>query len=146
MLIYTVICYAYTGVAGKNYEHLKALHTRYSARGFAILAFPCNQFLRQEPGSNEDIKRTVVQRYGEDFADMFSKVKVNGAKAHPLYKWLKSKLRISLISAIEWNFAKFLIDRSGQPVKRYSPTKDPKDMEDDIVRCLDAEVGLTTSQ
>nr|XP_045584830.1 phospholipid hydroperoxide glutathione peroxidase-like [Procambarus clarkii] len=91
--------------------------------GLCILAFPCNQFGGQEPGTEEEIKK-FAQGYGVKF-DMFSKVKVNGNDAHPLWNFLKSKQGGTLGNFIKWNFTKFLIDKEGNPVSRYSPQTNP---------------------
>ncbi|KAJ6655208.1 hypothetical protein lerEdw1_005686 [Lerista edwardsae] len=101
------------------------MYERLAGRGLRILAFPCNQFGHQEPGSPEEIKATAAQ-FGVKF-DLFSKIEVNGDGAHPLWKWMKNqpKGRGTLGNAIKWNFSKFLINREGQVVKRYSPMDDP---------------------
>ncbi|KAB0391029.1 hypothetical protein E2I00_006598, partial [Balaenoptera physalus] len=95
------------------------LHARFAERGLRILAFPCNQFGKQEPGSNAEIKEFAAG-YNVKF-DMFSKICVNGDDAHPLWKWMKvqPKGRGMLGNAIKWNFTKFLIDKNGCVVKRY---------------------------
>ncbi|CAH8662219.1 unnamed protein product [Schistosoma bovis] len=100
------------------------MHTRLVGKGLRILAFPCNQFGGQEPWAEAEIKKFVTEKYGVQF-DMFSKIKVNGSDADDLYKFLKSRLHGTLTNDIKWNFSKFLIDRQGQPVKRYSPTTAP---------------------
>jgi len=100
-----------------------------------VLAFPCNQFGGQEPGSPEEI-RAFVDNYGVTFP-MFAKIDVNGFNTHPLYAWLKSEKGEMLGSDIKWNFAKFLIRRDGTVAKRYAPTSGPKSIESDIV----AELG-----
>jgi len=93
------------------------------ADGLRILAFPCNQFGSQEPGTNEEIVNFVA-KYGVKF-DMFDKIDVNGNKAHPLYEYLKSKQGGTMGSFIKWNFTKFVINKEGQAVARFSPTEDP---------------------
>jgi len=98
------------------------------------LAFPCNQFNNQEKGTEAEIKEFMKNK-GVQF-DAFSKINVNGNDAHPLYKYLKKKQGGFISSAIKWNFSKFLVDKNGQPVKRYSPTTDPLDMEKDIIELL----------
>nr|XP_003230816.2 PREDICTED: phospholipid hydroperoxide glutathione peroxidase, mitochondrial [Anolis carolinensis] len=108
------------------------MYSRYAERGLRILAFPCNQFGKQEPGTEADIK-AFAAGYGVKF-DMFSKIEVNGEGAHPLWKWMKSqpKGRGTLGNAIKWNFSKFLINKEGQVVKRYSPMDDPVVIEKDL--------------
>lgn len=106
------------------------LHSQYAhTRGLRILAFPCNQF-KQEQGSEAEIKE-FARRFGVEF-DMFSKIDVNGPDAHPLYKFLKSRLKGSLGNFIKWNYAKFLCDANGKPFRRYSPTTQPLDIVPDM--------------
>ena len=95
----------------------------FEADGLRILAFPCNQFGSQEPGTNEEIK-AFVGKYGVQF-DMFDKIDVNGNGAHPLFEYLKSKQGGTLGNFIKWNFTKFVIDKEGQPIARFAPTDDP---------------------
>jgi glutathione peroxidase len=119
-----------------QYAGLEKLHEKFRDRGFAVLGFPCNQFGKQEPGSESDIKSFCETRFGVTFP-MFSKIEVNGANAHPLYKFLvESKPGFLGTKRIKWNFTKFLIDRSGQPLKRYSPQDKPESIEADIERAL----------
>lgn len=101
------------------------MYDRLAEKGLRILAFPCNQFGHQEPGTPEEIK-AVAAKFGVKF-DLFSKIEVNGEGAHPLWKWMKNqpKGRGTLGNAIKWNFSKFLINKEGQVVKRYSPMDDP---------------------
>lgn len=94
------------------------------SKGLRILAFPCNQFANQEPGTNAEIKAWAQKKFGVTF-DMFSKINVNGNDAIPLYKFLKSRQGGTLGSWIKWNYTKFLVDKNGQPVKRYSPQDEP---------------------
>lgn len=112
------------------------LHNRYSEQGLRVLAFPCNQFGGQEPGSNQEIKKYAA-RHGVLF-DMFSKIDVNGAGAHPLYVYLKSQQHGAITDSIKWNFSKFLCNRAGKPVKRYGPSTDPLSCEDDIKKELNS--------
>uniref|UniRef100_A0A2K5RZX4 Glutathione peroxidase n=1 Tax=Cebus imitator TaxID=2715852 RepID=A0A2K5RZX4_CEBIM len=115
-----------------NYTQLVDLHARYAECGLRILAFPCNQFGKQEPGSNEEIKEFAAG-YNVKF-DMFSKICVNGDDAHPLWKWMKiqPKGKGILGNAIKWNFTKFLIDKNGCVVKRYGPMEEPQVIEKDL--------------
>jgi glutathione peroxidase len=119
-----------------QYEGLEKLYKKYKDRGFEILGFPCNQFGAQEPGSEADIQSFCSLTYGVDFP-MFSKVDVNGANAHPLYKYLTmEKPGILGTEAIKWNFTKFLIGKNGEPVKRYGSADKPESLEGDIEKVL----------
>ncbi len=119
-----------------QYEGLQELHTRFHDGGLEVLCFPCNQFGRQEPGSPTDIATFCQRHYGVSF-HMFDKVDVNGAGAHPLFKWLKSEKPGFLgTQAIKWNFTKFLIGRDGLPVKRYATVARPQSLSGDIERLL----------
>lgn len=101
-----------------------------------ILGFPCNQFKNQEPGSNEEIKEFCRLNYGVSF-ELFARIEVNGAGAHPLYTYLKNQCPGLLGSrTIKWNFTKFLVDSSGTVVQRFAPATEPADIEQDIVRLL----------
>jgi len=113
------------------------LHEKYNQTGnkLAILAFPCNQFGAQEPGSSSEIKK-FAEGYGVKF-DMFEKVNVNGSEAHPLWVYLKEKQGGLLGSGIKWNFTKFVIDKNGNPVARLGPTDAPiPKVEDEIKKYL----------
>jgi len=119
-----------------QYEGLEELHEKYKDRGFAVLGFPCNQFGKQEPGAEAEIKTFCQTRFGVTFP-LFSKIDVNGANAHPLYKFLaQTKPGFLGSKRIKWNFTKFLIDREGRPVKRYAPQDKPKSIEGDIQNAL----------
>jgi glutathione peroxidase len=118
-----------------QYAGLEQLHKDYSAKGLAVLGFPCNQFGAQEPGSAGEIGAFCQKNYGVSF-QMFDKVEVNGAGAHPLYQWLTSSAPGAKGPAIEWNFGKFLIGRDGRIIKRYAPTTEPKDIAADIEQAL----------
>lgn len=118
-----------------QYAGLEKLYEKYHDRGFEILGFPCNQFLWQEPGNEEEIKKFCKTKYGVKF-DMFAKIKVNGKDAHPLYKFLKKRAKGFITDDIKWNFTKFLIDRDGNVVKRYAPYIQPKDIEGDVKKLL----------
>jgi len=100
-------------------------------KGLRVLCFPCNQFGGQEPWPNEEIKKYVDENFGVKF-DMFSKIDVNGDKAHPLFKYLKTKQGGTLGDFIKWNFTKFLIDKNGKPVARYAPNVEPNDIKKDL--------------
>lgn len=118
-----------------NYTEMVKLHKTYADKGLAILGFPCNQFGGQEPGTEAEIK-AFAAGYGVEF-DMFSKIKVNGDDAHPLFKFLKSKQGGTLGNFIKWNFTKFLVDRQGVPVARYSPQTNPiPQIEKDLQKYL----------
>lgn len=107
-----------------NYKQLVELYEKYSeANGLRILAFPCNQFGGQEPGTEEQIKEFAA-KYNVTF-DMFSKIDVNFSSAHPLWVFLKSKQGGFMMDAIKWNFTKFIVDREGNPVARLGPKDNP---------------------
>ncbi|MGF7138668.1 glutathione peroxidase [Roseimarinus sediminis] len=111
-----------------QFAGLEALYEKYKDRGLVILGFPCNQFGNQEPGDEQSISEGCLINYGVSFP-MFSKIEVNGKNAHPLYQFLKKEQKGMLGSGIKWNFTKFLIDKEGRPVKRFSPTTEPKKLE-----------------
>src|SRR5271155_4124660 len=105
-----------------QYEGLEALYRRYRDKGFVVLGFPCDQFGRQEPGDEAEIRNFCSREYDVTFP-MFAKIEVNGELAHPLYKALKSEAPgLFGTRPIKWNFTKFLIDKHGRVVKRYAPT------------------------
>jgi len=108
-----------------QYEGLEALYRKYKDRGLVILGFPCNQFGKQEPGDRKEIAAGCLLNYGVSFP-MFDKVEVNGPRAHPLFKYLKSQLGGLLGSRIKWNFTKFLLDTEGKPHKRFAPFTKPE--------------------
>lgn len=119
-----------------QYEGLEKLYEKLHGAGLTVLGFPCNQFGAQEPGGAEDIGAFCLKNYGVSFP-MFDKIDVNGADAHPLYKYLKKEERGVLgTEAIKWNFTKFLIGKDGVPVERYAPQTKPADIEGDIVKLL----------
>jgi glutathione peroxidase len=118
-----------------QYKGLQELYDKYKNRGFVVLGFPCNQFLSQEPGTNDEIKHFCSINYGVTFP-MFDKIDVNGGNAHPLYKYLTSAKGGFITDSIKWNFTKFLVDRKGAVVKRYPPQTVPKDIEEDIKQYL----------
>lgn len=118
-----------------QYRGLEALHQALAAGRFSVLGFPCNQFGGQEPGGAPQIARFCADNYGVSFP-MFDKVDVNGANAHPLFKYLKNAKPGLLGSAIKWNFTKFLVDRTGRVAARYAPTTKPDALSKDIEALL----------
>lgn len=124
------------GFTNANYTQLQELHNKYAEGGLRILAFPCNQFRSQEPDDETAIKE-FAKGFGVGF-DMFSKIEVNGNNAHPLFVFLKKAKGGTFGDSIKWNFTKFLCDRNGVPVKRYSPTTAPKNIEKDILGLLES--------
>ena len=119
-----------------QYGGLEALYKKYAARGFVVLGFPCNQFGKQEPGGADEISRTCYINYGVSFP-MFEKVEVNGAAAHPVFRYLKKELPGVLGVRIKWNFTKFLIGRNGKPLKRFAPMTTPEKIEAAILAALE---------
>lgn len=120
-----------------QYAGLEMLYQKYAARGLVVLGFPCNQFGKQEPGSADDIAQTCHINYGVSFP-MFEKIEVNGAAAHPLFRYLKKALPGVLGERIKWNFTKFLVGRDGKPIKRFAPFTKPEKMEAAIVAALES--------
>ncbi|MFV8571224.1 glutathione peroxidase [Marinobacter sp. SBS5] len=119
-----------------QFEGLQALHSELGAKGFEVLGFPCNQFMNQDPGSDESITEFCSLNYGVDFP-MFAKIEVNGDTAHPLYRFLKKEAKGLMGSEkVKWNFTKFLVDKNGQVVRRYAPTVKPADIRNDIEKLL----------
>lgn len=138
-----------------QYEALQALYDKYHDQGFELLDFPCNQFLKQAPGTDEEISEFCTLRYHTTFP-RFAKVNVNGKNASPLYVWLKEQApedqgdektkafekKVKMLTLgnkpqdIKWNFGKFLMDRRGAVVARYSPAYPPEKLERDIEHLL----------
>jgi glutathione peroxidase len=118
-----------------QYEGLEKLYKDYKDKGLVILGFPCNQFGNQEPGSEKDIAEGCLLNYGVSFP-MFSKVFVNGENTHPVFNYLKNELKGTLGNNVKWNFTKFVIDRNGEPVKRFAPISKPESMKDTIEQLL----------
>ncbi len=119
-----------------QYAGLEALYERFKDRGFAVLGFPFNQFGSQEPGSEAEIKTFCETSFGVKFP-LFGKIEVNGPGAHPLYRYLTHATPgIFGTRKIKWNFTKFLIDRAGNPVKRFAPGDKPETIAAHIERAL----------
>ena len=119
-----------------QYDGLEALHKKFGEQGFEVLAFPCNQFGGQEPGSADEIAEFCKVNFGLSFP-LMAKVEVNGAGEAPLYGWLKSEAPgLMGTKGIKWNFTKFLIGRDGKVVKRYAPTDNPESIAKDIEKLL----------
>jgi len=137
-----------------QYEGLEELYKDYKEQGLEILDFPCNQFLGQAPGTNEEIVNFCKVNFGTTF-ETFAKIDVNGEQAHPLYKYLKEqaptdednggmaglllklKDKFSVTKhEIQWNFTKFLIDRQGNVIKRFAPTVKPEELKEHIEKLI----------
>ncbi|GGD51931.1 glutathione peroxidase [Lacimicrobium alkaliphilum] len=119
-----------------QYEGLEKLYKEYQDKGLEILAFPCNQFGGQEPGSDEEIQQFCDLNYHTSFA-LFKKIDVNGEETAPLYQHLKDKARGVLGSkSIKWNFTKFLVDRQGNVVNRFGSTTKPEEIRQEIEKLL----------
>jgi glutathione peroxidase len=112
-----------------QYRGLQALYEKYRSRGFEVLGFPCNQFLHQEPATGSEIQTFCERNFSVTFP-LFEKIDVNGASAHPLFQYLATATPGFLgLRAIKWNFTKFLVGRSGSPLKRYAPMTPPEKLE-----------------
>lgn len=121
-----------------QYKQLQELSDRFAEKGLTILAFPCNQFGGQEPGSDSEILQFCSTNYGVTFPVM-SKIQVNGSDADPVFEYLKKQAPGLLGSeAIKWNFTKFLVDQKGNVISRYAPTTSPSDIAKDIDSLLSA--------
>ena len=118
-----------------QFKELEELYQEYKSKGVEILGFPCNQFAKQDSGSNEEIHEFCQLNYGVSF-NMFEKIDVNGNNAHPLYKYLKNEAKGLFGKGIKWNFTKFLIDANGNVIKRYAPTVSPSKIKYDIEKLL----------
>lgn len=118
-----------------QFKELEELYQEYKSKGVEILGFPCNQFAKQDSGSNQEIQEFCQLNYGVTF-NMFEKIEVNGAHAHPIYRYLKQEVKGLFGSEIKWNFTKFLIDRDGNVIKRYAPTVKPSKIANDIEKLL----------
>jgi len=119
-----------------QYTALEQVYRRYHDRGFEVLGFPCNQFAGQEPGSEADIQSFCSLNYDVSFP-LFAKIDVNGAGRHPLYGWLTEQATApDGAGDVQWNFAKFLVDKNGNVVARFSPTETPA--SEDLVKAIEA--------
>ncbi|MBN7769429.1 glutathione peroxidase [Marinobacter daepoensis] len=119
-----------------QFEGLQSLYDELGGRGFEVLGFPCNQFMNQDPGTDDAISQFCSLNYGVSFP-MFAKIDVNGDEVHPLYRFLKREARGVMGSEkVKWNFTKFLVNRDGQVVRRYAPTAKPADIKSDIEALL----------
>jgi len=111
-----------------QFTGLEVLHQQYKDSGLVVLGFPCDQFLKQEPLSNEKMAETCLINHGVTF-QLTEKINVNGSTTHPIFQWLKSKQKGLFGKRISWNFTKFLIDKQGKVVKRFSPSTKPEKIE-----------------
>ena len=118
-----------------QYTELEELYGKYKEQGFVILDFPCNQFFRQAPGTDEEIHTACVLRFNIAFPQ-FAKIDVNGANEHPLYKYLQENCPVNQGKKIKWNFTKFLVNKKGEVVFRVSPVESPLIMEARIMELL----------
>ncbi|KAH8612660.1 putative Glutathione peroxidase [Trypanosoma vivax] len=136
LLIYNVA--SRCGYTKGGYETATALYDKYRGRGFTVLAFPCNQFGGQEPGTDQEVKEFACTKFKAEFPIM-AKIDVNGDKAHPLYVFLKEALPGILgTTAIKWNFTSFLVDGNGVPVARFSPGASQEEIEKKLLPLLGA--------
>lgn len=124
------------GLAGQ-FEDLEWLHQTYHDQGLKVIGFPCNQFMNQEPGSNQDVLEACQVNFGVTFP-LTEKIDVNGDHAHPLFQFLKSEKKGMLGSDIKWNFTKFLVDKKGAVIKRVAPQVGPKMLVKEIEKALKA--------
>ena len=120
-----------------QYKGLQALQERFGARGFSVLAFPCNQFANQEPGTDAEIRCFCETNYHATFP-VFAKIDVNGRDAHPLFAYLKSQKGGLLGSSIKWNFTKFLVGRDGTVIERFLPITAPETIAPRVEAALGA--------
>jgi glutathione peroxidase len=119
-----------------QYKGIENLYKKYKDQGFEVLAFPCNQFAFQEPGTNEEIKKFCDIKYGVTFK-IFNKIHVNGSKSDPIYQFLKEQLPgVAGTTQIKWNFTKFLINKNGEVIERFSPQAEADEIEASIKKLL----------
>ncbi|XP_024085862.1 probable phospholipid hydroperoxide glutathione peroxidase isoform X2 [Cimex lectularius] len=122
------------GLTATNYKELVELDDNYRDKGLKILAFPCNQFSKQEPGSSEEIMCFAKSKNAT--FDFFEKIDVNGKNASPLWEYLKSKEGGFITNSIKWNFTKFIVNHKGIPVERHGPTTAPSKLKSSIEKYL----------
>ena len=120
-----------------QYKGLQELYKKYQEKGFEILDFPCNQFLNQAPGTDEEIHTFCTGRFGITFPQ-FSKIEVNGKNESPLYSFLKKEAKGKIGASIKWNFTKFLVDKEGNVKLRFAPTDTPEKIDEYISSELSA--------
>lgn len=119
----------------KQYDGLEKFYLEHKDEGFEILDFPCDQFLHQAPGTNEEIHDFCILRFAIAFPQ-FSKIKVNGKEENQLYTYLKNNCEVNKGKRIKWNFTKFLISKDGTIVSRYEPNQTIDEFKDDIIKLL----------
>lgn len=119
----------------KQYDGLEKFYLEHKDEGFEILDFPCDQFLHQAPGTNEEIHDFCILRFAIAFPQ-FSKIKVNGKEENPLYTYLKNNCEVNKGKRIKWNFTKFLISKDGTIASRYEPNQTIDEFKDDIIKLL----------
>lgn len=119
-----------------QYKTLESIYRKYKDQGFTVLGFPCNQFMGQEPGSEEEIQTFCARNYDVSF-DMFSKVEVNGSGRHPVYQFLAGK-DARFPGDITWNFEKFVVGPDGEVLQRFSPKTPPDDPQ--VVSLIEANL------
>ena len=125
-----------------QYRGLESLYRRHKDEGFVVLGFPCNQFGRQEPGTEGEIQEFCHQAYDVTFP-LFQKVDVNGGRAHPLYKFLKAEQKgLFGTESIKWNFTKFLVDRDGTVIRRYGSRDTPEQIEPEVIKAVQSRNSL----
>jgi len=119
-----------------QYEGIENIYKKYKVEGLEVLAFPCNQFAFQEPGTNEEIKKFCDIKYGVTFK-IFNKINVNGSKSEPFYQFLKEQLPgVAGTTQIKWNFTKFLVNKNGEVIERFSPQAEADEIEAGIKKLL----------
>jgi|TARA_B110000967_G_scaffold18426_1_gene17327 glutathione peroxidase len=118
-----------------QFDGLEKLHQDYKEKGLVVLGFPCNQFAGQEPETNDSVIESCKINHGVTF-QLTEKINVNGSNAHPIFKYLKKEKGIPFLSAIKWNFTKFLVNKEGKVIERYAPTTVPSKIAGDIEKVL----------